>query len=66
MYVCVYLSVNFISFGGLMIYKFISSFVVLNIVYEILQVVFPSNKLNNFVKSMVLIIFLYGLLEIII
>lgn len=66
MYVCVYLSVNFISFGGLMIYKFISGFVVLNIVYEILQVVFPSNKLNNFVKSMVLIIFLYGLLEIII
>ncbi len=49
-----------------MIYKFISGFVVLNIVYEILQVVFPSNKLNNFVKSMVLIIFLYGLLEIII
>ncbi len=49
-----------------MIYKLISGFVILNIVYEILQVIFPSNKLNNFVKSMVLIIFLYGLVELII
>ncbi len=49
-----------------MIYKLISGFVILNIVYEILQVIFPSNKLNNFLKSIVLIIFLYGLVELII
>ncbi len=63
MFVCVYIPSNFVGFGGLMIYKFVSSFIILNIIFEVLQVLFPSNKMNNFVKSLVLIIFLYGLLE---
>lgn len=44
----------------MMIYKFVSSFLVLNILFEIFQIIFPSNKMNNFVKSFVLIVFLYS------
>lgn len=44
-----------------MIYRFVSSFIILNILFEIIEIIFPSEKMNGFVKSFVLIIMLYAM-----
>ena len=61
MHVYFYLFVNYVCFGGVMIYRFVSSFIILNIIFELVQILFPISKMNNYVKSFVLIIFLYSI-----
>ena len=39
-----------------MIYRFVFSVIVLNLVYEIIEIVFPAKKIKNTVKSFVLIL----------
>ena len=43
-----------------MIYNFVLTFILLNVIYELLEVIFPSSKMQNFVKSFVLIVILYA------
>lgn len=43
-----------------MIYNFVFTFITLNIIYELMEIIFPSSKMQNFVKSFVLIIILYA------
>lgn len=40
-----------------MIYKFVFSIIVLNLIFEIIEMIFPSKKMKNMVKSFVLILF---------
>lgn len=58
-----YLSFNLFGFGGLMIYKFVISFLVLNIIFEFIEIIFPIKKMKNMVRSFVLIVMLYAVSE---
>lgn len=42
-----------------MIYRFVLVVIVLNIIYELVEVVFPSSRMKSTVKSFVLIVVLY-------
>lgn len=42
-----------------MIYKFVSIVIVLNIVYEIVEIILPSKKMKNAIKSFILIMMFY-------
>ena len=44
-----------------MIYEFVKSVLVLSVVYELVELLFPSKKMNTAVKSFTLVIFLYSL-----
>ena len=57
MYVCFHISAYNVGFGDMMIYKFVFSFIVFNILFEIIEVIFPSKFMNNFVKSVVMLNF---------
>lgn len=46
-----------------MIYKFVYTFIILNIIYELIEIIFPIKKMNMMVKSFVLIITLYVMCE---
>lgn len=48
-----------------MIYKFIYIFIILNFMYDFIDFLLPSKRIGVFVRSMVLIIFLYYFVEII-
>ncbi len=45
-----------------MIYKFVLSIIILNLLYEIVEMILPSKKLKNSVKSFVLILILKEIL----
>ncbi len=46
-----------------MIYNFVYTFIILNIIYEIIEIIFPIKKMNMVVKSFVLMITLYAMCE---
>lgn len=46
-----------------MIYKFVISFLVLNIIFEFIEIIFPIKKIKNMVRSFVLIVMLYAVSE---
>ena len=46
-----------------MIYKFVISFLVLNIIFEFIEIIFPIKKMKNMVRSFVLIVMLYAVSE---
>lgn len=48
-----------------MIYKFVTSVIVLNLLYELLEMIFPSTKLKTTVKSFVLLLMIYTVCEMI-
>ncbi len=47
-----------------MIYEFVVSFIVLNIVFELVEIIFPSERMSGFVKSFSLMILLYVVIKI--
>jgi len=47
-----------------MIYKLTFSILVLNIIYEFVEIIFPFKYMNNFIKSTVVLLFLYAVIEI--
>lgn len=48
-----------------MIYNFVASVIVLNLLYELLEMILPSEKLKTTVKSFVLLLMLYVVCEMI-
>ena len=48
-----------------MIYKIVISFVILNLLSEYVEIIFPSKFMNQFVKSVVSMIFLYSFIRVI-
>lgn len=42
-----------------MIYKFVVGFLILNLLFELVQMLFPIKRMREFVRSVVMIIFLY-------
>ncbi len=49
-----------------MIYKLVSSIVVLNLIYEIIEIIFPAKKMKNTIKSFILILIFYEICKVII
>ena len=60
-FIYIYLSACYIGFGGMMVYKLVLTFILCNLIYEIVEIVFPVNKMKNIVKSFVLIVLLYAI-----
>lgn len=48
-----------------MIYKFVISVIVLNLLYELIEIILPSSKIKNMVQSVCLIIMLYAVCKMI-
>ena len=46
-----------------MIYKFVTGVIVLNLIYELVEIIFPSSKMKSSVKSFVLILLLYVVID---
>ena len=46
-----------------MIYKFVTGVIVLNLIYELVEIIFPSSKMKSSVKSFVLILLLYVVVD---
>lgn len=44
-----------------MVYNFVFVFIVLNLVYEVVEFIFPVSKISGFVKSFSLIVLLYAM-----
>ena len=62
-YVCFLVFNNFIGFGGMMFYNIVLTIIVLNVIYELVEVVFPIKKMNTTIKSFVLMVMLYALCD---
>ncbi len=59
---CFYLFAGFVCFGGVMvIYNLVLAFVVLEIIYELIELIFPIKKMRSAVKSFVLLVMLTAL-----
>ena len=56
---CVYIFVSFFCIGGLMFYKISIFVIVLNLIYELIEILFPMTKMGFSIKSFTLIIMLY-------
>lgn len=46
-----------------MIYKFVCVVIVLNLLYELIEVVFPAKKMKGIVKSFVMMLMVYALCD---
>ena len=46
-----------------MLYEFIIDFIVLNLFYEFVEILFPNKSIKEFVKFTILIIFLFYILN---
>ena len=57
--ICVYIFINFFGIGGLMFYKISIFVVVLNLIYELIEMIFPMSKMNFTIKSFTLMVMLY-------
>lgn len=42
-----------------MIYKFVGTIIVLNVMYEIIEIILPSKRMKNTIRSFILIIMFY-------
>ncbi len=62
-FVYIYLSFDNFCFGGLVIYKIVTLFLIFNIFYEFIEILFPIKKMRGLIRSFVLIVFLYVMLE---
>ena len=56
---CIYIFINFFGFGGLMFYKISIFVIVLNLIYELIEILFPMTKMSFSIKSFTLIVMLY-------
>ena len=46
-----------------MFYNIVLTIIVLNVIYELVEVVFPIKKMNTTIKSFVLMVMLYALCD---
>lgn len=49
----------------MVIYRFVSMIVVMNVLYELIEFIFPTKNMKTIVKSFTLIFFLYAICELI-
>lgn len=46
-----------------MIYEFVVVILVLNVIYELVEIIFPIKRMNGIIKSFSLLIMLYALFD---
>ena len=58
-----YFLIDFIGIGDLMFYKIAIFVIVINVIYELIEILFPLSKMNFTIKSFTLIVMLYTLCD---
>ena len=63
MFVYLYIFINFVRFGDLMFYGLLINVIILNLLYEFIEFLFPNKEIRDFVEFGVLMIFLLYFIE---
>ena len=65
MYVYFYLLTNIVCFGDMMFREVLFNFLVINLLYEFVEFLFPNKDIRDFVRFAVLTVFLLYFVELI-